>query len=139
MRSQQAMESKLKRLDFLLSKSMTYSNILATRLAESQKVEEKRRQVAAEKVKANNASVSSSARSSATRKGKGKKRAAEDDDDSDAEVDSLLATASETAESSTTLKQPPLITVPLREYQLHGVQWSEFIYRSSFGSPKFWR
>lgn len=137
--SEQAMESKLKRLDFLLSKSMTYSNILATRLAESQKVEEKRRQAAAEKAKANNASVSSSARSSAARKGKGKKRVAEDEDDSDAEVASLLADTSENAESSTTLKQPPLITVPLREYQLHGVQWSEFLCRPRFGLPKLWR
>lgn len=112
------MESKLKRLDFLLSKSMTYSNILATRLKESQELEE-RRKMAAEKLKSQHASPSASTRSAPTRqaKGRGKKRAAEEDLDEGTKSE-------DDAQSSTTLTQPPFITVPLREYQLQGVQWS---------------
>jgi SNF2 family DNA or RNA helicase len=99
---------------------MTYSNILATRLKESQELEEKRKKTAAEKSKAQNASLSSSTRSLPTRRAKGKKRVAEDDDqDENQEVK-----AEDHVQPSTTLTQPPLITVPLREYQLQGVQWS---------------
>lgn len=116
------MEEKLKRLDFLLSKSMTYSNILATRLKESQGLEEKRRMMEIEKSKAENASLISSTRSLRTRRpeGKGKKRVAEDDD----QDENKSVKAGDGVQSSTTLTQPPLITVPLREYQLQGVQWS---------------
>jgi len=121
------MEAKLKRLDFLLSKSMTYSDILATRLKESQDLEEKRRKTAAEKLEATNASRPAPSRSSRARnpKAKGKKRAAEDDFDEDQGGEKRAKTGGD-AGPSTTLTQPPFITVPLREYQLQGVQWSAY-------------
>lgn len=95
------MEAKLKRLDFLLSKSMTYSSILATRLEESQKLEEKKRRERKEPAKQINASATGR---------RGKKRGVDEEEENES--------------ASTSLAQPPYITVPLREYQLQGVQWS---------------
>jgi hypothetical protein len=105
---------------------MTYSSILATRLKESQELEEKRRKKAAEEPKAQDASASSSLMPSLpTRplRGRGRKRAAEDDMDED-EGHNKRPDPEHNAQPSTTLTQPPFITVPLREYQLQGVQWS---------------
>ena len=120
------MEDKLKRLDFLLSKSTTYSTILAQRLKESQ-IHEQNRRNAATKSTSQPSSSKSKPKAPASPVRKGKKRAAEVEDPEE-EPDAKRAKVQDTDEPtdpSTTLEQPPFITMPLREYQLHGVQWSE--------------